>query len=58
MNEAVGSDGGSQLLEVGFGAPIVSEVVQCHCVVYVKCNCVVGNMSSEGFDGEECSEEL
>jgi len=58
MNEAMGSDGGSQLLEVWFGAPIVGEVVQCHCVVHMKCDCVVSNMVSEGFYGEECSKEF
>ena len=51
VGEAVGCDGGSQLLQVWLGASLMLEVVEGSGIINMECHSVVGNVGSEGLDG-------
>ena len=52
VEEAMDGEFGSQLLEVGFGAPLAFDVVDGSGVVHVEGNCVVGKVGGEGLEGK------
>ena len=45
----MGGEFGSKLLEMGFGAPLMFDVVDGCGVVHVEGNCVVGKVGGEGL---------